>query len=184
MSRIIDNVVAFRVISMLVTPFVDTAAYKLGIIDEKGHNLKKTYTLKTAEERDSYTYLHRLVFNMKKILSKLPGGDSKLKNVIASLFLVKEYYEKNDRMTSLMEQRLVKILEKLDDGVVLAEEELAVKKFLHKLSEEGEGASMGAAPANVTGAMVSTDKTKIYPKNIKKYRNLNRRKAPLPVGTK
>ena len=110
MSRIIDNLIAYRILYMLVTPFIDTDAFKLNIIDANGKNLKKTSTLKTSEERDAYTYLHRLVFNMKKILLRLPGGDSKLKNLIAGLWLVKEYYQSKDRTTSLMEEKLMNIL--------------------------------------------------------------------------
>ena len=36
MSRIVDNLVAYRILSMLVTPFDETEAYKLGIIDAHG----------------------------------------------------------------------------------------------------------------------------------------------------
>lgn len=177
-SRIVDNLIAYRILYMLVQPFVDTKAYKLGIIDKDGKNLRKASTLDTEEERDSYSYLHRLVFNLKRILAKLPGGDSKIKSLIAALWLVKEYYEKNDRSTSLMEERYMRVLEKVNSGVTLVEEEIAVNKFLN---EEGEG----AAPANVTGAAVSTDQPKIGKKEIEKYKKfITRRKAPLNVGTK
>ena len=168
-SRIIDNLIAYRILTMLVTPFKDTKAYKLGIIDDKGTNLKKTSTLKTSEERDSYTYLHRLVFNMKKLIAKLPGGDSKLTNLVAALFLVKEYYVSKDRTTSLMEQRLARVLEEVNKGVVLVEEEIELGKFL-ALQEEGEG---GAPTNNTSGAAV--DQPKIDKKNIKKYQQVARR---------
>jgi hypothetical protein len=145
---------------MLVTPFVDTKAYKLGIIDEKGKNLKKSSTLKTTEEKDAYTYLHRLVFNMKKIIGKLPGGDSKLKNIIAALFLVKEKY--------------LRILDKVNSGVIMVEEEILVKKFLENpISEEGV--------ANVTGAGVATDTPAPLKKNVAKYKQMARRKTPVGV---
>ena len=168
-SRIIDNLIAYRILTMLVTPFKDTKAYKLGIIDDKGTNLKKTSTLKTSEERDSYTYLHRLVFNMKKLIAKLPGGDSKLTNLVAALFLVKEYYVSKDRTTSLMEHRLARVLEEVNKGVVLVEEEIELSKFL-SLQEEGEG---GAPTNNTAGAAV--DQPKIDKKNIKKYQQVARR---------
>lgn len=168
-SRIIDNLIAYRILYMLVTPFKETKAYKLGIIDDKGTNLRKTSTLKTSEERDSYTYLHRLVFNMKKIICKLPGGDSKLTNLVAALFLVKEYYVSKDRTTSLMEQRLARVLEEVNKGVVLVEEEIELGKFL-ALQEEGEG---GAPTNNTSGAAV--DQPKIDKKNIKKYQQVARR---------
>lgn len=168
MSRLVDNLVAYRILSMLVTPFTETDAYKLGIIDEKGKNLRKASSLKTSDERDAYSYLHRLVFNMKKILIKLPGGDSKLKNIVAALFLVKEYYESKERTTSLMEDRYNRLLEKLDDNTYLVEEEILVKKFF---SEEGV--------ANVTGSGVSTDTPAPLKKDIKKYHDIARRKKPI-----
>ena len=40
MSRIVDNLIAYRVLSMMVKNFEDTKAFKLGIIDAKGKNLK------------------------------------------------------------------------------------------------------------------------------------------------
>lgn len=171
MSRLIDNLIAYRILTMLIKPFDDTQAYKLGIIDAKGKNLKKSSTLKTSAEKDAYTYLHRLVFNMKKIINKLPGGESKLKSLVAALFLVKEYYQSNDRTTSLMEQRYIQILEMLEDNVYLVEEEILVSKFL---SED--------AVANVTGAAVATDTPAPLKKNIAKYKNIARRKPPVEVA--
>lgn len=176
MSRIIDNLIAFRILQKLVKPFDKTDAYDLGIIDAKGKNLIKSNSFTQANQRDAYTYLDRLVFNVKKIINRLPGGESKMKNLVAALFLVKEYHESKDRTTSLMEDRYVKLLEKLDNGVVLVEEELTVKNFLQYMQEEGEGGI-----ANVTGAGVSTDKPVIRKKDIKKYQIMARRK-PVNVG--
>lgn len=164
MSRIVDNLIAYRVLSMMVKNFEDTKAFKLGIIDAKGKNLKKASSLRTTEEKDAYSYLNRLTFNMKKIINKLPGGESKLKSLVAALFLVKEYYEGNKRTTSLMEDRFNQIMEVLDNGVILAEEELAVKKFI-EVEED--------APVNATGDAVSTNEPVVKKKDVKKY--LNRR---------
>ena len=170
MSRIVDNLIAYKVLSMMVAPFTDTPAYKLGIIDDKGNNLKKSSELSTPEEKDSYTYLHRLVFNLKRLLNKLPGGESKLKNLVAALFLVKEYYEKNDRSTSLMEDKLRRLV---DLDVTLAEEQIIVEKFVRdtkELEEDGGGAApAGGAPTNSTGAGVSTDLPVVKKKDINKY---------------
>jgi len=71
MSRIIDALVAYRVLKLLVTPFNKTEAFRLGIIDEKGKVLKKSRTIKKAEERNAYTLLIRFVFNLKRMLSKI-----------------------------------------------------------------------------------------------------------------
>lgn len=170
MSRLIDNLVAYRILTMLIKPFEDTQAYKLGIIDAKGKNLKKSSTLKTSAEKDAYNYLHRLVFNMKKIINRLPGGESKLKSLVAALFLVKEYYQNNERTTSLMEQRYNQILEMLENNVYLVEEEILVSKFL---KEE---------VANVAGAGVATDTPAPLKKDIAKYKQIARRKKPAEVA--
>ena len=159
MSRIVDNLIAFRILKMLVTNFEDTAAYKLGIIDKKGKNIRKANTLQTSQERDAYTYLNRLVFNMKKIINKIPSGESKMKSLVAALWLVKEQYQSGSRSTALMQEKFDNIMKLLDNRVSLVEEEIIVKKFLE---EDGI--------ANVTGAAVSTDQPKIDSKDIKKYK--------------
>jgi hypothetical protein len=153
---------------MLVANFTDTEAFKLGIIDAKGKNLRKANTLTTTEEKDAYNFLNRLVFNMKKIINKLPGGEHKTKSLVAALWLVKETYESGSRSTAMMQEKFDKLITMLDNRVSLVEEELLVKKFL---SEEGEGGSM-----NVTGAAVSTDEPKIDKKNIKKFQLMAKRK--------
>lgn len=178
MPRIVDNLIAYKVLSMLVTPFTETPAFKLGIIDKDGNNLIKTSKLE-GEQKEAYTYLTRLVFNIKKILNKLPGGDNKTKNLIAALWLVKESY--NSRTTPLSEDvdKLIKML----DTVTLVEEEIEVHQFFEaKVKEDsiggggvatmGFGAPGGTIP-NITGAGVSTDKPVPKPKDIYKYKKKN-----------
>jgi hypothetical protein len=161
MSRIVDNLIAYRILKMLVTNFEDTEAFKLGIIDKKGKNLRKSSTLQTTQEREAYTYLHRLVFNMKKIINRIPGNESRMKSLVAALWLVKEQYQSGSRSTAMMQEKFDDIMKLLDNRVSLVEEEIIVKKFL---DEDGEGGI-----ANVTGAGVSTDQPKIDKKAIKKY---------------
>ena len=173
MSRIIDNLIAYKILKMLVTNFTDTEAYKLGIIDAKGKNLRKANTLTTTQEKDAYNFLDRLVFNMKKIINRLPGGENKTKSLVAALWLVKETYESGSRSTAMMQEKFNKLLTMLENKVSLVEEEILVNKFL---SEEGDAGTM-----NVTGAAVSTDEPKIDKKNIKKYQIMAKRK-PLNVS--
>jgi len=161
MSRFVDNVLAYRILSMLVKNFRDTQAYKLGLIDDKGKNLKKP---ETSAEKDAYTYLHKLVFNMKKIVNRLPGGESKLKSVVTALFLIKEYYESGNRTTSLMEDRYKSLM---DMDISLIEEEILVEKYMKDIEED--------APTNATGVAVSTDRPAIRRKDLKKYQIMNRR---------
>ena len=78
MSRIIDGLIAYRVLKLLVTPFKKSKAFQLGIIDDKGKVLIKSKDLKTSfpadkgkEARKSYTLLIRFVFNLKRLLGKI-----------------------------------------------------------------------------------------------------------------
>ena len=153
MSRVVDNLIAYRILSLLVTPFKDSKAYKLGIVDEKGKVLKKASELKTGEEKDAYNYLTRLVFNMKRIINKLPGGDSKLRNIVAAFWLIKESYEVGDRSTLYMEQKFHDALKLMDNGVVLAEEEVTVQQYL-RIFEEISGGAAGSPSSNTAGAAV------------------------------
>jgi hypothetical protein len=126
-TRLMDNLIALRLLYKLVTPFEQTNAFKLGIIDAKGKVLKPASTLKTEAERNAYNYLDRLIFNVKRLINKLPGGESKLKNLTAAYFMVREKYE--NKSSYINEKQFVALVEKLD-RVTLVEEELAVLDML------------------------------------------------------
>lgn len=164
MSRVIDNVVAYRILKMLITPFNETEAYHLGIIDAHGKPLRKVSALTTAAEKDAYTYLHRLVFSLKKIINRLPGGESKLKSLVAALWLVKEQYESGKENSAMLEEKFASLLKMMDNRVSLVEEEIIVKKFL-----EEDGMAVGGAPTNST-AGASVNEPKIMPSDVKKYK--------------
>ena len=166
MPALIDNLIAYRILSMLVKPFNETEAFKLGIIDEHGKVLIKPSKFTSSSQRNAFTYLHRLVFNIKKMINKLPGGQNKLKNIVAALYLIKEAY--NQKQTSINEDDLNRVVSLLDEGLILVEEELTVSEFI-SLNEEGEGGPAPAAPANVTGSKVSTDIPVIKPKKNRKF---------------
>jgi len=78
MGRVIDALIAYRLLKLLVTPFKKTKAYQMGIIDDKGKVLIKAKQFnkeipanKRAEAKKAYTLLIRFVFNLKRILSKV-----------------------------------------------------------------------------------------------------------------
>ena len=90
MSRPVDLLIAYRVIKMLVTPFDKQPAFKYGIIDKDGNVLKKYKTITGSQEKRSYTVLHRFVFNLKRILSKV-GIRGKLGSfAVAAALLLRE----------------------------------------------------------------------------------------------
>lgn len=115
-----DLVYTFRFLTLLVTPFDKTKAYEVGIIDENGKK-RKDYSFNTIQARDDYnnyyTPFHRLVFNVKRLMAKAPGGGSRLASYAAALYLIKENY-------SVSEKRILKALSEagIDPTDILAEE--------------------------------------------------------------
>jgi len=73
-SRIVDTLITYRILKLLVTPWEKHEAFKRGIIDKKGNVLRKNRTLTDTKDKKSYTYLHRFVFNMKRLFKKVGLG--------------------------------------------------------------------------------------------------------------
>ena len=78
MGRIIDALIAYRLLKLLVTPFKKTKAYQLGIVDDKGKVLIKSKEFsksfpsnKQQDAKKAYTLLIRFVFNLKRLLGKV-----------------------------------------------------------------------------------------------------------------
>jgi len=85
-QSIADLYVLYRIVKDISTPFKETKAFKLGLIDEKGKRLKKA---ESPEEKDAMSYYDRFVFNIKRIMSKA-NLDSQLASYAGALFLIKE----------------------------------------------------------------------------------------------
>jgi hypothetical protein len=104
-SVVTDSLYAYRFVQLLVTPFNRTEAYKLGLIDEKGKRTDKQIT--NMQERSAFTFFHRLVFNLKRLLGAVPGGRTRIASYAAALALLREHYDINPDM-ALAEMKLSK----------------------------------------------------------------------------
>jgi len=91
-GRAIDLFVAYRFLRILTTPWEEQEAFKHGIIDKDGKLLRKANTLVNPDEKASFTLLIRLVFNLKRLLQKVPGLGSKLGTYATALFLLKQHF--------------------------------------------------------------------------------------------
>lgn len=120
MGRAIDLFVTYRFIRLLTTPFEKTDAFKLGIIDKDGKRTDKK--LYKVEERNAYTVLHKLVFNIKKIFAKVPGLRTKVGTYAAALFLLKDTFKEHIEDPQMFEKEFLKYLKEnnieLDDSIV------------------------------------------------------------------
>jgi hypothetical protein len=118
MGSAIDLFVSYRFLKLLTTPFEKTDAFKLGIIDKKGHRIMKTgvdarfpeVKLITTQQKNAYTILHKLVFNIKKLFNKVPGLRTKVGTYAAALFLLKDTFKEHVENPDFFESELVKYL--------------------------------------------------------------------------
>lgn len=94
MNRLVNAFVIYKFLKLLVLPFEKTDAYKLGIIDKDGNYLKKQKDLKTSKEKLASNIFTRLVWNIKKILRKIPFGKTTIASLATALYLIREEAEK------------------------------------------------------------------------------------------
>lgn len=153
MSRFVDSIIAYRILRLLVTPFQDTDAYRLGIIDDRGRELKKMRDLNTVAERDAYTILHRMIFRLKKIIEKVPIENKKVVSYAAALSLVKEHKDQEREPIDLELQYINKL-----QFANLTEDLKQVEKFLNQpmlpfklFVEDGVPANNAVATPGIDG---------------------------------
>ena len=108
-NRLVDLLITYRIVKLMSTDFKDQEAFKFGIIDKDGKVLRKSSKLNTEAERDSYTVLHRFVFNLKRILAKF-GLKSSLSNFATALALILKENQQLIKYKSLIESSIITYL--------------------------------------------------------------------------
>jgi hypothetical protein len=108
-SRLVDLLITYRIVKLMSTDFKDQEAFKFGIIDKDGKVLRKSSKLNTEAERNSYTVLHRFIFNLKRILAKF-GLKSSLSNFATALALILKENEEMIKHKSLIESTIITYL--------------------------------------------------------------------------
>jgi hypothetical protein len=176
MSNYLDNLIAFRVLYALTTPFDKTPAFKTGVIDATGNILVKA-DKRTPEQRGAYDVLDRLVFSLKRLLGKIPGGKSDIASLAAAYWLIREAH--SNGLDTIDVARANMIFESTDSKYT-AEQRL-VRQYLSLIEDTGGGGGLvSTSPiANITGAGVSTDQPVVHDnqpvirrnRKIKKFAN-------------
>ena len=120
MGRAIDLFVTYRILKLLTTPFNKTEAFKLGIIDKDGHRILKPKSTKpqveiaTTPQKNAYTIIHKLLFNIKKLFNKVPGLKTKVGTYAAALFLLKDTFKESVDDPDVFEKEFIKFLKEND----------------------------------------------------------------------
>ena len=140
MGRAVDLFVTYRFLKLLTTPFEKTDAFKLGIIDKDGHRIKLPKSTKpaveltTSELKNSYTILHKLIFNIKKLFAKVPGLRTKVGTYAAALFLLKDTFKEHVEDPDMFEKEFIKYLKenKIELDREISEEVIGFGEVLPK----------------------------------------------------
>jgi predicted nucleic-acid-binding protein len=130
-NRIVDLLITYRIVKLMATDFKNQEAFKYGIIDANGKQLRKNRELNTEAEKDSYTVLHRFVFNLKRLLAKF-GLKSSISNfAVALAFILKENQELI-KHKSLIESAVITYLKETNQYNDMIKEISVIKESIEK----------------------------------------------------
>ena len=125
----------YQFLKKLVTPFNKTKAFELGIVDENGKILKRRRDLETKDENEAYTLSDTLIWNIKKLMGKVPGGKSKIASYAAALWLIKEQQDGYKITEEELELQFFDQFEKMYNNDLVFDSAI-LKKFEDVLNEE------------------------------------------------
>ena len=117
--RIVDTLIVFRILKMLTTPWNKMQAFKFGFIDMNGNRIKEIEDENgkkvkndpvTKKEKSSLTPLHRLVFNLKKIINKVPFGKTQFASYVTALLLLKEECDLDNEQSEELYEKFYRFL--------------------------------------------------------------------------
>lgn len=142
----VDLFLVYQFLRRLTTPFEEWDAYKMGIIDKDGNILKKKDQRKTSAEKEAFTTFDLMLLKLKKLLAKVPGGESKLASYAAALWLIREWNHFTDSSI---------LTEDISEAVIDASIELFSERYFYyttlvesvnqKIKEDGAiGMSVGS----------------------------------------
>ena len=158
MGRAVDLFVVYRFLKLLVTPWKKQEAYKLGIIDKDGKTLKKSRDLGTEVEKSAFTLLHRLVFNLKRIMMKIPGVRTQLGTYATALFLLREHYNienlpEGEITKFLIENKLVSFDNNISEEVMGFGNMLPMGEYKLKDQVTADDDEIDAQPGDIVSAL-------------------------------
>jgi len=152
---VVDLFLVYQFIKRLATPFKEWDAYELGIIDEKGNQLKKRKQFTKQAEHSAFGIFDIIAMKLKRLLEKVPGGKSRLGSYAAALWLMKECKD----MT-------------IADAEMLSEESL--QESLQGYMMLSEETAIANVTANVAG-LTPESEPGMSPSKMKKYKDKNKK---------
>ena len=147
---IVDLFLVYQLVKRLATPFEEWPAFKEGIIDKDGNILIPKKNRNTIRQQQALSLYDVMVLKLKKLLAKVPGGQSRLASYAAALWLIREGKDYESTAEDLTEQQLSESLERYLDYTT---EAFDVNRKFEQMMEDGAAGGLGGgAPANSAGA--------------------------------
>lgn len=133
----VDLFMTYKFIRLLTTKWNKTEAFKAGVIDNKGKLLVKGKD-QTDKQKKSYQLFDKMVFNLKRILEKVPFGKMQISSYAAALFLLREE-------TDMAEEDILKVLNDLGHNTLidLNEEFKELRAGQHILNDDLQESNKG-----------------------------------------
>tara|TARA_R110000868_G_scaffold113204_1_gene304045 strand:+ start:961 stop:1713 length:753 start_codon:yes stop_codon:yes gene_type:complete len=164
---IVDLFLVFNFIKRLVTPFEKWEAYKEGIIDEKGNLLIKRKDFVKNSQKAAFGIFDQMILNLKKLLGKLPGGQTKLASYASALWLIREQ-QRIEATNYLTEESVEEDLEVALERFLSENETLIAEAAKREIDEEPANAVGGG---NIAGLGIGPDgEPGVSKKNQKKHK--------------
>jgi len=161
---VVDLFLVYSFIRKLVTPFNKWEAFKLGIIDDDGKVLIKRKDFTKANQKKAFGIFDVMLLNLKKLLAKVPGGQSRLASYAAALWLIKEWNMFTDSKPLLTEDVSDDIIESS-----VRKFDLMFQELMSEVEEDAPNMNVGSgAIAGMDGGHMSKVAQKKWVKKNKK----------------
>jgi len=148
---IVDTFLVYQFIKKLITPFNQTQAFERGLIDQNGNFLKKRKYF-SSDDKKVLGLFDIMIINLKKLIAKIPGGNTRIATIAAALMLLRSDPKK------LKEETIINEMFELEEK-------------LHATIKELELMEDGTAPVNATAGVAGLhpDSIGVPRKAAKKY---------------
>jgi len=164
---VVDLFLVFNFIKRLVSPFTKWEAYKEGIIDEKGNILIKRKDFVKNSQKSAFGIFDQMILNLKKLLGKLPGGQTKLASYASALWLIREQ-QRIEATNYLTEESVEEDLGVALERFLSENETLIAEAAKREIDEEPANAVGGG---NIAGLGIGPDgEPGVSKKNQKKHK--------------
>lgn len=164
---LVDTFMVYQFIKKLITPFNKMPAYERGLIDDKGNFLRDRKYF-SPEDKKALGLFDIMVINLKRLIAKLPAGNTRIATMAAALMLLR-----TSPIKKMNEEMYINGMFGLEDELKTTMEEIR----LAELAED-------TPPVNTTVGIagLTPDTLGVPLKAAQKYKRKNISQAPKLIG--